>query len=234
MPALFLVNREISADAMSLYYSRKRHTIYPPHHRSFQAGYSEPEPWWNDCPCTTSKTELSLYLSAITRGALRRITSLEWIVPYWAATRLSPHKRAYDPYGRLEPKSLTMPYWHDYLDTLHMMEYGLDLQNLTLIFNCDLVWRLHNIFEDEEKLGREHCLNLVYPIRRLASAGLENFCVRSRSPGYQSDFWTALESEMERLVMSAKYDTEPDIDQSLHTISRGVILKTTGKSSVSI
>lgn len=214
VPALFLVNRQISADAMSLYYSRKRHIVYPPHYRSLQY-CSNAHYCGQDADYSITKTELSLYLSAITRSALHRLTSLEWIVPYWAPTRLATRKSIYECHGWLVPESVTKIYWHDYLDTVDMMEHAMDLQNLTLIFNCSWVWQVwpaQNFLQNKEQPGREHCLNLVYPIRKLASAGLANFRVRSRSPRFQSDICTALESEMECLVMSAKYDTVTDIN----------------------
>jgi hypothetical protein len=133
-------------------------------------------------------------------------------MPDSATDRLSPPKPTYDCHGRLEPNPSPNPIWYDYLDTLEMMEYAMNLHNLKLVFNCAWLWGFRIDHSDTYSESREWFINPISPVQRLASAGLKAFCIRLEEPWRERHRGriTGLEFALEHLVMSAKHDRSQD------------------------
>lgn len=197
-PSLFSVSRQVRADAIHIYYSQNRFIVTP--FNSLKLRTTDLETYMDGSPhaiYNIPQIELSLYLSSIARNALQYIRWLEWVLPY--------AERRY-----LCPLSLS---WHDYMDTVQMMEHAMNLPNLTLI--VDIVSpRCEHFYSNGQyhKRIRTEVLNwyseISTSIRRLGSAGLKDFFVYIGRDSRNSTQRIYHEKRLEKIVMGPQYNSD--------------------------
>lgn len=183
--SIFSVSRQVRHDAQTVYYNRNKIAVTP--FNSELCRYSNFDYGWETWRGVRglSKVELSLYLSSISGYALYNIRWLEWILPYASRTYLIPRTRA----------------WHDYLDTILLMENAMNLKGLTLTINMSLSRCL-----PKYQSSWVWWEAVVLPFRRLGDAGLKDFFVNlkdSIKKGQREHH----ERDLERAVMGYAYDS---------------------------
>ncbi|KAL5381472.1 hypothetical protein DPSP01_007185 [Paraphaeosphaeria sporulosa] len=160
---LLLVSKQVSQDAVSVFFQRNRFFVIPPCNL-FALWHPDqlkfdPERIVTPMP----RLELSLFLSSLARNALRNIRYLEWILPQFK-NYTTASKSAY----------------LDYLDTVEMMAQAMVLPQLTLVLdlrggikikdsieNNHFYW-LTRVAPDGKVYDR-----VLHPLRRLE--GLKDF-----------------------------------------------------------
>lgn len=178
----FSVSRQTREDAIPIYYSQNKIVVTPhccPMLRSFGNGVTGP--WLPNGFLNMPKIELSLYLSSIARNALKNIRWLEWILPSFRSRYLSPKA----------------PAWHDYLDTLKMMEHAMNLPKLTLVINLEP--------REAHRFSQEHILpfeDILLPLSRLR--GLKDCFVYLRPRSWRLK---PEEVKLEKIVMGSEYNS---------------------------
>lgn len=193
--ALFSVNRRVREDAITTYYSQNRFVITSFRSRSFQELRKNSLDW---CPSGIpgmKNVELSLYLSSVTRYALKHIRWLEWLLPSC-------------PVDYLHPESRT---WLDYLDTLSMMRHAMNIQNLTFVVNMAAAGE--GLTSDVQQLMRpvhprefRWYGRIALALRRLGPLK-DCFIYLSRSSSYPKEV-ARRESALEKTIMGPRYNSQ--------------------------
>lgn len=189
---LFSVSRGVREDATAVYFSLNRIFITPlgsPVLRHFDLPNTPPWPSYEGL--NMPRTELSLYLSSLARGALQHIRWLEWIIPHANRQYLAPDT----------------PAWSDYLDTLDMMRHAMNIPRLTFVLNMGA---------DQDYIGKcWYYQGLVDVWKRYARIALQlqrlgplKDCFIYLSRTYRDVAWRErLETSLERDIMGDGYNS---------------------------
>ncbi|KAF2111002.1 hypothetical protein BDV96DRAFT_583253 [Lophiotrema nucula] len=194
---LFFVSIQVRQDAIPVYYRYNQFVITPygcpSMHPDKRRGYEPPVAQSLD-----PRSELSLYLSGLTRGAIGHIRWLEWAMP--------EHDKTY-----MNSQSAM---WRDYLDTVQMMEHAMNIPELTLVINMS-AFAMHQRWPDmyhhssplslsmDVKVWRRYA-DKMKPLVRLHH--LKDFFVYLRRD-IDKTFRINLEKEFEQLIKGPNYDS---------------------------
>lgn len=194
--ALFRVSSQVRHDALTVYYAYSQIAVTPYNSNSMRIPMQ-----WTGMPSvetsviSPSKIELSLYLSSVTPAALSQIRWLEWILPSARPVYLARNT----------------PAWYDYLDTLLLMQHGMNLSALTITFNISCPTRCEGgRYEYSVPANGDVSMwykSIVGPVRCLGEAGLRDFFVHIRGPSVDQSKKGFHEATLERLVMGEGYDS---------------------------
>ena len=164
--ALFLVSHQVRQDAIPVFFQKRQFVITPINVLPLRFIKYQPTAshLWDPYPLT--RTELSLFLAAMSSTALYHIRYLEWLLP------------ARENYLKLQKGA-----YFDYLDTIELMAQAMTLTNLTLVVNiratrirerelegCDCIfnWPVRDHSDDA------FYKTILGPLGRLGEAGLKD------------------------------------------------------------
>ncbi|KAF2010601.1 hypothetical protein BU24DRAFT_61432 [Aaosphaeria arxii CBS 175.79] len=192
--SLFSVSRQVREDAMNVYYSENRFLITPYGSPQYKAVSYDMIPIIPLSWGRMIQTELSLYLSEISRLALLRIRWMELMLP-WT--------------GELPYITPVSPAWPDFIETLHLMKSAMSLNALTfvILIPCEASDFLES---GEEPKNNKYCAlnpHLFKALRTLGTGGLKDFFVHciARRPAHIKSLHE--ERLIERFVMGEAYDS---------------------------